>query len=70
MTRPAVAIFSTTLLPASEGFIRAQAEALSRYQAVYIGCRSVGGLDLPADRTMLVNRSGQRGRLDRAAGGG
>jgi glycosyltransferase involved in cell wall biosynthesis len=55
MSVPTAAIFSCTLLPPSETFIRAQGEALRRYRAHYVGCRHVPGLALPAERSTTVN---------------
>lgn len=59
---PTVAIFSGRLLPASETFIRAQAEGLTRFKPVYVGARRVTGLDLPEDRTLVVNQGGIVGK--------
>jgi glycosyltransferase involved in cell wall biosynthesis len=55
------------LLPGSETFIRAQGEALRRYTPYYVGCRHVPGLELPAERTVVVNRGGRAGHLAEAA---
>ncbi|MGB7156878.1 MAG: glycosyltransferase [Tepidisphaeraceae bacterium] len=66
MSTPAAAIFSCTLLPASETFIRAQGESLRRYRPHYVGCRPVAGLELPADRTIAVNNGGRAGKLAEA----
>lgn len=62
----AAAIFSCTLLPSSETFIRAQGEALRRYRPYYVGCRPVAGLELPTARTIAVNEGGCMGKLAEA----
>ena len=41
-----VAIYRDRLLPFSETFIKAQAESLQEFSAVYAGCRRVPGLHL------------------------
>jgi glycosyltransferase involved in cell wall biosynthesis len=43
-------------------FIRSQAEALEGFEPHYVGSRAVafGGLELPPDRTLIINRSGSR----------
>lgn len=56
-----VIIFSGLLLPASETFIRAQGEGLQQFTAQYVGTRRVKGLDLPGDRTFVVNSGGAWG---------
>jgi hypothetical protein len=38
---PTVAVFRDWLLPLSETFVRSQVDVLSKFQAVYVGCRSV-----------------------------
>ena len=48
---PRVVIFCDHLLYPSETFIRAQAQALSRFTPVYAGSRRVRGLDLPSEST-------------------
>lgn len=56
-------MFRDTLLPASETFVTGQAEALRRWTPIYGGCRRVpGGLELPEQRVLLVNRGGLAGR--------
>lgn len=61
-TKPTAAIFSGRLLPASETFIRAQAEGLTQFEPLYVGARRVAGLTLPADRTIVVNQGGLKGK--------
>jgi colanic acid/amylovoran biosynthesis glycosyltransferase len=55
-------IYRDRLLPPSETFIYSQAENLTRYCPYYVGSRRVAGLDLPAHRTITVNRWGICGR--------
>jgi len=57
-------VYRDHLLPSSETFVRAQGEALRRFQAFYAGSRIIeNGLSLPADRTVVVNEGGTLGRL-------
>ncbi|WP_310487333.1 glycosyltransferase [Chamaesiphon sp. VAR_69_metabat_338] len=58
-----VAIFNGRLLPASETFIRSQAEGLQKFTPYYVGARRVPGLDLPLDRTLVVNQGGLLGKV-------
>jgi colanic acid/amylovoran biosynthesis glycosyltransferase len=57
---PALAVYCDLLLGASMTFVRAQAEALTQFVPYYVGTRSVsrGGLHLPKERTLVINRSG------------
>jgi colanic acid/amylovoran biosynthesis glycosyltransferase len=66
MSDPAVVVFSSLLLPPSQTFILAQGEMLARFQAHYVGSRRVPGLDLPPERTWVVNRGGALGNLREA----
>lgn len=59
---PTVAIFSGRLLPASETFIRAQAECLDAFESIYVGARRVSGLNLPQEKTLVVNQGGLIGK--------
>jgi glycosyltransferase involved in cell wall biosynthesis len=52
---PTVIIFRDVLLPLSETFIRAQKESLSRFNAVYSGCKVTGGVDLGDSAAIVVN---------------
>lgn len=61
--RPAVVVYTHSLLERSMTFIRSHAEALTRYRPVYAGAHRVAGLDLPADRAVAVNEGGLGGRL-------
>jgi colanic acid/amylovoran biosynthesis glycosyltransferase len=60
--KPTVIIYRDHLLPASETFVRAQAEALQDFTPYYVGSRLVPGLLLPSERTLVVNRGGLLGR--------
>ena len=55
-TRPSAVIYTHSLLEGSNTFIKSHAEALTRYCAVYAGSRRVDGIELPPDRTYVVNR--------------
>jgi colanic acid/amylovoran biosynthesis glycosyltransferase len=66
--RPVVVIYKDKLLPGSQTFVRAQAEALQRYAPVYAGAELVrGGLSLPDGRWAVVNDGGLMGLLRQAA---
>jgi glycosyltransferase involved in cell wall biosynthesis len=52
--KPVVAVYRHDLLAISEHFIRAQAEHLQEFEAVYVGLRRIPGLELPADRVVVV----------------
>ncbi|MGF1498868.1 MAG: glycosyltransferase [Elainellaceae cyanobacterium] len=58
-----IVYFSSLLLPPSQTFIRAQGEELRKFTPHYVGSRRVAGLDLPANRTIVVNQGGALGRL-------
>lgn len=55
-TSPNVIIFNGRLLPASETFIKSQAEGLTRFQPKYVGIRRVKGLSLPNEHTYVINQ--------------
>ncbi len=59
--RPIV-IYRDVLLGPSETFVRAQAEALAGFEPRYVGSRRTAGLELPADRTLVLNRGTPLGR--------
>jgi len=61
---PAVAIFRDWLLPFSETFIQAQADALARFDAVYVGCRRCSGLEMSGHPTVLLH-PGRVGRIEK-----
>lgn len=50
-----IIVFRDHLLPASETFVKAQALMLKGYASYFVGSRRVSGLDLPADRVILIN---------------
>jgi colanic acid/amylovoran biosynthesis glycosyltransferase len=54
-SRPAAVIYTHSLLEGSCTFIKSHAEALTRHTAVYAGAHRVPGLELPADRTHVIN---------------
>jgi colanic acid/amylovoran biosynthesis glycosyltransferase len=58
-----VIIFRERLLPLSETFIRSQVRSLSRFKAIYAGCRQVPGLDL-SDDPMIVMGTHMMGRIE------
>jgi colanic acid/amylovoran biosynthesis glycosyltransferase len=60
--RPVVAVYRDTLLRRTETYIRAQGEAVRRYEAHYIGMRR-GGLDVSQDRRVVLNGGDAVGRL-------
>jgi colanic acid/amylovoran biosynthesis glycosyltransferase len=64
MSNSKVIFFNGRLLPASETFIRAQAEGLQKFTPYYVGARRVPGLSLPPDRTLVVNEGGFRGSVE------
>lgn len=52
---PAAIIYTHSLLEGSMTFIKSQAESLVRYQPVFVGAHRIDGIDLPADRTYVLN---------------
>jgi colanic acid/amylovoran biosynthesis glycosyltransferase len=61
-----ILLFSSLLLPASQTFIKAQGEEIKQFTPYYIGSRLVPGLELPPDRTVVVNRGGKVGSAGEA----
>lgn len=57
-----IIIYRDGLLAYSETFVRDQAEGLERFVPYYAGSRRVEGLDLPEDRTVVVNGGGPSGK--------
>ncbi|MFO7028739.1 glycosyl transferase [Limnospira fusiformis CCALA 023] len=51
-----IIIFNSLLLPPSQTFIRDPAEKLEKFTPYYVGCRRVKGLDLPGERTLVINQ--------------
>lgn len=64
--RPAIILYRDHLLPYSQTFIRAQGEGLQRFTSHYVGSRRVEGLELPAERTLVVSQGGPLGRIQEA----
>src|SRR5215213_9350102 len=61
-SKPNVIIYTHSLLSGSMTFIRSHAEALTRHTAIYAGAHRVKqGLELPFDRTVVVNDDGATG---------
>jgi colanic acid/amylovoran biosynthesis glycosyltransferase len=58
-----VLFFNSLLLPPSQTFIRAQGEMLQQFTAYYAGSRRVPGLELPPDRTLVVNSGTPQGTI-------
>lgn len=52
---PAAIIYSHSLLDPSMTFIKNQGEALQRHIAIYAGSHYTQGIELPADRSFVVN---------------
>lgn len=62
--KPVAIIFRHSLLPHSETFVRSQAETLQSFQPYYLGSRFIQhGLQIPLERTMLINQGGWLGRM-------
>ncbi|PPT07279.1 glycosyl transferase group 1 [Geitlerinema sp. FC II] len=61
-----VIFFSSLLLPPSQTFIRAQGEKLQNFTPYYVGSRRVPGLELPSDRTLVLNSGTSLGKLAEA----
>ena len=61
-----ILVYRDGLLAYSETFVRDQAEGLERFAPYYAGSRRVEGLDLPGDRTVVVNGGGPSGKAAEA----
>lgn len=59
-----VVIFSSHLLPPSQTFIKAQGEKLRHFTPYYVGSRLVKGLNLPPERTLVINQGGVIGKAE------
>ncbi len=57
-----IIVYRDGLLAYSETFVRDQAEGLERFTPYYAGSRRVEGLDLPGERTVVMNRGGPFGK--------
>jgi glycosyltransferase involved in cell wall biosynthesis len=64
--RPAAVIYTHSLLEGSMTFIKSQAEALVRFVPVYAGAHRVNGIELPPERTHVVNRGTPLGVVEEA----
>jgi colanic acid/amylovoran biosynthesis glycosyltransferase len=60
---PNVLIYTNSLLPASETFIRNPALQFERYTPYFVGSLREAGLDLPEERVLTANGAGFLGRL-------
>jgi colanic acid/amylovoran biosynthesis glycosyltransferase len=55
---PTVAIFAEPLLAPSMRFVQTQGDALTRFEALYVGAKRIpGGLALPAGRVVTIRRN-------------
>lgn len=59
-----IIIFNSLLLPPSQTFIRDPAEKLEKFTAYYVGSRRVKGLELPKERTLVVNQGNFLGKIE------
>lgn len=50
-----ILIYRDILLPPSETFIKEQGEFLRDYKALYVGMKKVEGIELPINKTFLIN---------------
>lgn len=62
--RPAVVVYTHSLLEPSMTFIRSHAEGLNGYRAVYAGAHRANGLPLPEERVATANRGGLLGKAE------
>jgi len=63
LPKPTILIYRDLLLPPSEPFVRAQAEALQHFEVVYIGLRIVDGVTLPPQQSIVVNQGSVGGKF-------
>jgi colanic acid/amylovoran biosynthesis glycosyltransferase len=66
-SRPVAALYREELLYYNEPFILSHGEAMTKYVPYYIGVRRVEGLELPPERTIVLNRGTFAGRSAGAA---
>jgi colanic acid/amylovoran biosynthesis glycosyltransferase len=66
MSKPRVVIYRDFLLPASETFIKSQADGLRRFEPIYLGLRRVDGIEIAVERSIVIQQPGLFGILDRA----
>lgn len=64
MSKPAVILFSSLLLPPSQTFVKAQGDLLQQFTPYYVGSRFVKGLNLPREQTLVVNKGGVWGNAE------
>lgn len=64
MIRPKVLIYKNKMLPYSQTFVRAQAEALINFQPHYLGLRKIQGLALPEDRSYFLSNGSLWGKVN------
>jgi glycosyltransferase involved in cell wall biosynthesis len=62
--QPTVILFSSLLLPPSQTFIRDPAEKFKQFTAYYVGSRRVPGLELPPERTLVINSGSSKGKIE------
>lgn len=67
MGKPNLVLFSSLLLPPSQTFIRATGEQLQQFTPYYVGSRLVKGLELPPERTIVVNQGSTLGKVSETA---
>ncbi|MBE9166054.1 glycosyltransferase [Pleurocapsales cyanobacterium LEGE 06147] len=61
---PPIILFNSLLLPPSQTFVRSLGESLQNFTPYYVGSRRVRGLDLPSERTLVVNRGNLLGKVE------
>ena len=59
-----VVFFSSLLLPPSQTFIQALGEGLQQFTPYYVGSRLVEGLNLPPERSLVINRGSLLGKAE------
>lgn len=64
MSKTTLVLFNSLLLPPSQTFIRDPAEKLQKFNVYYVGSRRVKGLDLPPERTLVVNQGNFTGKVE------
>jgi len=65
-SEPAAVIYTHALLEGSMTFIKSHAEALTKYIPVYAGSHRASGIELPDDRTYVLNEGTPAGYLREA----
>jgi colanic acid/amylovoran biosynthesis glycosyltransferase len=61
---PPIILFNSLLLPPSQTFVCSLGESLQNFTPYYVGSRRVPGLDLPSERTLVVNRGNLLGSFE------